>query len=274
MTPRVLVTGAGGFLGSRVVESLGGLGAFVSGIGRAEHEAGPKALAASVAAFSPEVVLHLATRFQASHEGADIPDLISANVTFGALVAEAAADAGARFVNVGSAWQHFEGAGYAPVSLYAATKQALTAILEYYQGLRGLVVDEVTLFDTYGPGDPRRKLIPVLIEAARTGAHLPMSSGRQLIDLTYVDDVVRALVSCVLAPSPVGSVVVRSGASLSVREVVARAERTFGARIDAGWGELEDRPREMTSDWVFGTPLEGWSPTISLDEGLRRTWAA
>ena len=88
------------------------------------------------------------------------------------------------------------------MSLYAATKQALAVIVEYYVRVRGLDATTVTLFDTYGPGDVRPKLVPLLLRAARDGAPVDMSDGGQLIDLTYVDDVVAGLARSPWRPRP------------------------------------------------------------------------
>ena len=76
------------------------------------------------------------------------------------------------------------------MSLYAATKQAFTDLLVFYAEVEGLAVHTLELMDTYGPGDPRAKLIPFLLRAGAEGTTVEMTDGTQLIDLVHVDDAV------------------------------------------------------------------------------------
>ena len=91
--------------------------------------------------------------------------MVTANVGFGTALAEAVSQAGdCTFVNTGTVWQHYDARPYSPVSLYAAMKQAFTDVLRFYQEVAGLPVVTLELTDTYGPGDPRPKLLPILFK--------------------------------------------------------------------------------------------------------------
>lgn len=267
---RVLVTGAGGFVGRALVPVLVARGCSVISHGRSS--AAPREIVDTIAAEQPDVVVHLATRFIAGHEVDDIPDLVRSNIEFGLLVAEGAVAAGARMIVIGSAWQHYEGRAYDPTSLYAATKQAFEVVLDYYRSVRGLETRTVTLFDTYGPGDLRPKLIPLLMRAALDGTPMDMSDGENLIDLTYISDVVNGIADVALDRDAPPDCVLRTWQPITVREVVSHAERAFGREVPVRWGVREARPREMRTDWVFGAPPPGWAPTVSLSDGLSRTW--
>lgn len=288
MTERVFVTGATGFLGSALVNRLVASGTTVACLVRNENaqipiqcasiqwENDPLRLTGAVRDFAPDVVFHLATTFIAHHEPGDIAALIEANVLLGTAVLEAARAVSATTVITGSAWQHVDGARYKPFSLYAATKQALWDIGVHYTR-EGLDLRELTLFDVYGPADRRKKLIPALLQAAKTGELLKMSSGNQLIDLLYVEDVVEALVQLTTAPAtcdtPDGNrFVARAGAPLSIREVVTNVEIATGNSVNVAWGERPDRPNEMTSYWEFGRQLPDWRPRVDLTTGLKRCW--
>lgn len=268
---KVVVTGSSGFIGRSLVPLLVDLGCEVETVGR-DAGADPRRIVERVTSCQPDVVIHLATRFVAGHEVEDIPDLVRSNVEFGTCVAEGAARTRARFVNIGTAWQHYLGSAYSPISLYAASKQALATILEYYSQVHDLRWSEVTLFDTYGPGDDRPKLVPSLLAAAATGDALDLSDGYQLIDLTYVDDIVRGIALVALDPDGSASCVLRSWSPVTIRDLVTAVETAIELPVPVVWGAREPRLREMRTDWVFGESPAGWQPAVPLLEGIRRTW--
>lgn len=283
----VLVTGANGFIGRHLCSHLAAAGENVHAVVRASSARvvayrpeitihtlrdSTADYAAVADAVEPAVVFHLATLFAPRHESTGIAAMVEANVTFGTTVADAAARGGARFVHATSAWQHYEGAEYSPVSLYAATKQALCDIVRYFIEGEGLLASEVCLFDTYGPRDDRKKLVWLLLEHAASGAPLPMSSGHQLVDLTHVDDVVAALVHAATGPPLAARLVARSGSPLTIRALTALVECVTGRAIDARWDERPARPREMEEDWVVPGAVTSWRPQIDLTAGVTELW--
>lgn len=290
-----LVTGATGFVGSRLTQRLVQDGWSVHVLVRKSsslHRLAPIAdqvatvvdpgevteLAAGLEPLELDVCFHLAAHFVGQHTPDDIAPLIEGNVALPTRLAEAL---GTRpdlvFVNTGSAWQHVGGEPYNPAALYAATKQACKDILRFYADAGAFRVVNLALFDTYGPDDPRPKLLALLRKAQATGTTLGMSSGRQLIDLVYIDDVVDAFLAAADAPpgkEPVPEYAVATGSPLSVRELVDVVQRATGAPVPVEWGVRPDRAKEMLAPWDVAPVVPGWGPQVSLDEGIRRTWAS
>ena len=280
---RVLVSGATGFIGSEVTKRLIELNAQVSVITRTKPDV--KSVNwinvmdtdsfpyQEIVEFNPEVVIHLATRFQSWHSPADIKALIQSNIEFGTNLLESAKDTGAVFVNINSAWQHFESRQYSPVSLYAATKQAFADIAQYY-GETGLDLRNLTLYDTYGPTDKRDKLIRQLLNTASSNEHLDMGPGDKLINLLFVSDVVAAILRIAELPRTpmIQNYVVRAENSISIRELVTEIEKVTKKELNVNWGARVARPREMASDWVFGELLPGWQQNVRLVAGLTSCW--
>jgi nucleoside-diphosphate-sugar epimerase len=278
---RALVTGATGFVGGHLVTRLVAdgwdvdalvrtpTGGLPDDVTRHEIPSDIEALIALVADLKPDVCFHLATAFRGVHVPEDIDPMVTANVGFGTALAEAVSQAGScTFVNTGTVWQHYDARAYSPVSLYAAMKQAFTDVLRFYQEVSGLPVVTLELTDTYGPGDPRPKLLPILLRAAREGTHMQMTDGTQLIDLLHVDDAVSALIAT--AAGTAGDTYGASGGNtLNLRDLVARFESVSGLTVDAEWGVRAARPREMMRPWMVSGPPPGWSPQVSLDAGIR-----
>lgn len=284
---RALVTGATGFVGRHLVRGLAAAGFDVHVLVRSTSDTGgieaavhvddgtAAGLDEALRTAQPDVVFHLAALFLASHQPDDVPALVEANVTFGARVAEALASLpGPRvLVSTGTAWQHYEGRQYSPVALYAATKQALADVLRYYADTEQVRVVTLKLFDTYGPGDTRRKLLRLLVDAAASGQALEMSGGEQLIDLLHVDDVVAAFLRAAEAADEGGDwyqeFAVSSGAPVTLRELVDAFAHATGRNVNVVWGARPYRPREMFTAWDAGPPLPGWKPEIDLSQGIR-----
>jgi nucleoside-diphosphate-sugar epimerase len=290
---RALLTGSTGFVGSHLTPRLVSAGWVVHRLLRAGlEEARPiqgvrdhlwdgstDAALAILADARPDVVVHLASLFLAEHAAKDLEALVSANVLAGLQVVEAATAAGCRgFVNAGTSWQHFQGAEYDPVCLYAATKQAFEDLLAYYVGARGLRAMTLKLFDTYGPGDRRPKLFAALRRAARSGETLAMSPGEQLLDLAYIDDVTRAFVTAAEVVSEGGEsghrmYAVPSGERHTLKEVVALYEDVTGLHVAADWGGRAYRGREVMTPWE-GPSLPGWRAEVDVRRGIELMEAA
>ena len=291
-TRRALVTGATGFVGSHVagrlladgwqvhalvrpasaLDRLGVPGAAIS-VHRIEPDI--DSMRGALRDAKPDVVFHLASLFVAEHAPDDVARLVESNLAFGALLLEAMSREGARrLVNAGTSWQHHEGRDYSPVNLYAATKQAFEALLQYYVEACGLAAVTLELFDTYGPGDRRRKLVNLLLDAARTGKPLAASPGDQAIDLVHVEDVAHGFARAgemLLDERGPGHrrFGVSSGTTITLRALAEQLEQALGVKVPVTWGEREHRAREVMAP-VRGMPaLPGWRPGISLAEGLR-----
>jgi nucleoside-diphosphate-sugar epimerase len=288
---RALVTGATGFVGSRLARTLSEEGWEVHGIVRRPpgdpavralaavghahyHDGSMESLVRLVSVSRPTVVFHLAARFVADHHAADVESLVHDNILFGTQLLEAMRAARVkRIVNAGSAWQHFRNAEYSAVSLYSATKKAFADLLQYFVEAYGMQGVTLELSDTYGPGDVRRKLIPLMLEAEGLKKELSMVSGELPLDVVHVDDAVRAFIVAakrLLANEVAGLEVyaVRSNEAVQVKDLFAIWEQARGTRLAARWGERPYRPREVLEPWTQGALLPGWRPSLALPQGL------
>jgi len=221
-------------------------------------------------------IIHLAAYYVPEHKPDDISELIKANVLLGTRLMDAASRNNVTwFLNTGTFWQHYNNADYSPVNLYAATKQALDTIARYYQEVYGLCFCTLKLNDTYGPNDTRPKLINFWKANSNTGKCMEMSPGDQLIDIVHVDDVVSAFLKILnlLATSSDEyngkSYVVSSGKSLTLKQLAKIFEQSRQATLNIKWGAKPYRRREVMSPYSRGIVVPGWSPQITLEDGLR-----
>lgn len=287
-----VVTGATGFVGRHLVKHLLDEGWRVQAIVRPTsncshltdlsekfslytHEGSIDALIEQFQTIRPSVVFHLASLFLSDHQPKDVESLIQSNLLFGTQLVEAMTQAGVTaLVNTGTAWQHYEGRDYSPVNLYAATKQAFEGLLQYYIEACGLRVITLKLHDTYGPDDPRPKLINLLRRVAEGRDDLSMSPGDQLIDLVHVDDVAAAFrqaANRLTAGHVAGHecYAVSSGCPVSLRSLVGEVEKILGRSLPIVWGGRPYREREGMVPWQ-GSKLPEWKPHVDLVSGLSK----
>jgi nucleoside-diphosphate-sugar epimerase len=287
-----LVTGATGFIGSHLVNRLLDEGVSVTvitrpnreiddklvsrGVGVLEDTGSVEVLTTAVTAVSPDVVFHLATNFIGVHKPTDVNALVESNIAFGTRLAEACALVDdVKFVNVGTVWQHHDARPYGPTSLYSATKQAFQDIVQFYAEVHGLNVVNLELADTYGPNDPRKKLVQLLMETAANNGKLEMSPGEQLINLVHVSDVLDALlIAPGLASTEAPSFSVPSNQPLNLKHLVDLVGTVAGKPVDVVFGAKDYRPREMMKSWQYAPVLPGWSANTSLTDGLTHLWAS
>lgn len=198
----------------------------------------------------PTIVFHLASYFRAEHIPDDIEPMLSSNLVFATQLLDAVASERVPYmVNTGTSWQHYEGKEYSPVCLYAATKQAYEALIQYYVEARGVSAITLKLTDTYGSNDPRPKLLNQIRRASADGSTLAMSPGEQYVDIVHVDDVVEAFciaARLLLEGKAIGLTKywVSNGKPQRLRDFVEEFVLKEGLNVKINWGARPYRKRE------------------------------
>lgn len=281
----VLLTGASGYIGSRFAQAVIDQGRRVVAVSRPGRTQATRArvgrpidviedpgetsdLARLLGPYDVSATVHLAARFDKPERNPEA--LITANVAFAARVAEAVnrVAPGSIFVNAATIWQHYGPDHDAPLSYYAATKSAFEAILAFYASTGELDTRTLIIPDTYGPDDPRTKIVTLLIDAAQGGGPLKATSGRGVLDLVHVDDVVAAIEHTIGRSLGTGRWAVTSDRALTVRELADVIAQVSGREVPVSWGVLPDRPRQFLEAPSTASRLPGWSPSISLTQGV------
>lgn len=225
----------------------------------------------------PDMVYHLAACYTTAHDVDAISQLLASNLSFGAYLLETMHELRCnRLVYTTTVTTHCTGTEYHPSSFYAATKQAFTDLVEYYVGIGTLNAAGVALSDTYGPGDQRPKVLNLIRRAILESAPLDLTSGRQVFDAVFIDDVVRGLV-CAANATEYGEKAhqlfqLSSLEPYTLRDTVALLLQVNGLKFKANWGRRPD-PNNLAERpiRIYPTP-PGWKPKIAREDGLRLFW--
>jgi UDP-glucose 4-epimerase len=290
---RVLVTGASGFIGSRLCERLAVHGAEVHAVSRSNRQGKEQsaihwwqadlaeidALRQLFESSRPDTVIHLASHVVGGpNVDLVVPTLYSNLVSTVNLLTIATKAGCGRIVLAGTMMAPRPGDSDAPAgSPYAVSKWASIEYARMFQALYGLPIVNLRIFMVYGPGQrDQQKLVPHTILSLLRGENPKLASGEWNVDWVYVDDVVDAFVAAAEAEGIEGRTLdVGSGQLVSVRDVVERLALLIDSEVEPIFGALTDRPGEVpcVADVKQSTARLGWKPKISFDEGLRRTVA-
>lgn len=293
MDERVLVTGASGFIGRAVVGALRERGVPVTAVDReppdASWDGGVHVVTGDlaeqetcVAAFEtrPTSVVHLAA-LTSVLRSVDAPmQTFAQNVTITQVLLELSRGSGVEaFVlastnavvgNVGTSVIDVD-LPLRPLTPYGATKAACEMLLSAYSGSYGMATAALRFTNVYGPGMSHKdSFVPRMMRAALSGTGVKVyGDGQQRRDLVFIDDVVSGVLRA-LDTRYDGRAIIGSGRSVSVLEMIdtvrAVTERPVPAEhIEAPAGEMPAVVVDVTNDL-------GYEPTVSLEDGLARTW--
>jgi dTDP-glucose 4,6-dehydratase len=305
---RVLVTGAGGFIGSHLVERLVALQADVRGLvhynalgTRGWLDASPVREQVTVIAGDvcdresvrramkgTEVVFHLAALVGIPYSYEASESYVRTNVMGTLNVLQAAEELGVERLLHTSTSEVYGTARYAPIdeahplqaqSPYAATKVGADKLVEAYYLAYGLPVVTVRPFNTFGPRQSARAVVPTIIGQCLDGASLRLGNTTPTRDLNYVTDTVEGFVLAGAAAGVVGRTLnLGSGREISIGDLAKLINRLVGTPMkferDAGRVRPEGSEVErLLADARLARDLLGWRPLVGLEEGLERTIA-
>ena len=291
--PSVLITGATGFIGQKLVAALQGAGHDIAIlVPPSEQDAAREGISAVYAditdsaalrdalqSVAPQLVFHLAA-VGTANPNLPVQEAYRVNVggAINLLEAVRATPSVQRVVMVGTSYEY--GArgtddGLDPFNAYSASKVAAWAFARAAYTTWGVPAVHVRPFQVYGPGQRREALIPAAIASALRHEDFPMTRGEQQRDFVFVDDIVAGLIAAAGAPGIEGRAVdLGSGELHYVHEVVERIWAKTASRGKILAGALSYRPGEVSAipaNVQRARLLTGWEAGVSLDEGLHRT---
>lgn len=305
----VLVTGAEGFIGSTLVDALVERGAHVRALchykpygaagwlARYADDDRVTMLAGDVrdpflvdsAVEGVDTVFHLAALIGIPYSYVAPESYVQTNVVGSHNVVAACRRYGVRMVHTSTS-ETYGSARRVPMdethpaqpqSPYSASKIAADAMVLSYHAAFGTEVAVCRPFNTYGPRQSARAVIPAILGQLAAGAtEVRLGSTTPTRDFTYVTDTVEGFLAIGAADAAVGRALnLGTGSEIAIGDLAAMLVRVSGRRASVVVDQDRLRPRasevdRLLSDNAAVRSLTGWRPRVSLEEGLRRTWAA
>jgi NAD dependent epimerase/dehydratase len=304
---RVLVTGADGFIGSHLTEMLVKRGAHVralslynsfnnwgwlediEGLGSVEVVTGDirdphfvKVITRDI-----DVVFHLAALIAIPYSYVAPDSYVQTNITGTLNVVQAAKENGVKRVLHTSTSEVYGTARYVPIneehplqpqSPYSASKIAADAIAMSFYNAFDLPLTIVRPFNTYGPRQSARAVIPTAITQILAGKQsIKLGSLTPTRDFNYVEDTCRGFIALAECDAAVGATVnIGSNYEVSIGDTVKLIAEIIGRDVEILSDDVRVRPgkSEVERLWCDNSMiarLTGFKPEVSLREGLERS---
>jgi NAD dependent epimerase/dehydratase len=313
MGRRVLVTGAGGFIGSHLTEALVREGANVSALvtynsrndwGQLERLTGDVRSQIDVLTGNirdpylveritqgMEIVFHLAALIPIPYSYIAPSEYIDTNIRGTLHVLEACRRQGVTRLLHTSTSETYGTAVYAPIdekhplqgqSPYSASKIGADKLAESYWRSFETPVVVIRPFNTYGPRQSARAFLPSILTQALTGGVVRTGSLEPVRDMNYVGDTVRGFLMAATAPGIEGLTLnLGSGKAVTMRQLMEKAFKQLGRAPMVEVEHSRVRPEasevfELIADSSLAREKMGWESQVSLDQGLEYTaeWIA
>jgi len=276
---RILVTGASGYLGSRLVKYLSGKHQVTALIRSSSSKERLSGLSVEVRTadnydqlclvfeqVKPEIVINTVALY--GRKGEKQSDLVAANITYPVQLLELSEEYSARaLIHTGTSLTD-------GVSLYSLTKNTFVKIANA-SALNGAKFINIELEHFYGPGDDSTKFLSYVAQECNANRDLDLTEGTQERDFIYIDDVLSAyetIIENIDALNNKESFPLGTGEAPTVKSVVETIHKACGSSSKLNFGAVPMRDKELRVSKANTLKLKalGWQPSLLIVAGLKK----
>lgn len=260
---KIVISGASGFLASKLIPLLLSDGheilCFSSGRSKFTNDKTfdlpmikEEHLEDKIKDFKPDIFINLQVSFYFNHDKSSLAEMLEANVAQPLRVLDILVNAGLRHIVTATSFTEYgDSDKFNPINLFAATKAAFTTLSTYYNKMRAVSLTDVIVYDTFGEGDKRKKILNIFKENMNSQTQLDMSPGEQVIDLSHIDDIASAfckLIQRIAYTKKEGfrqTLFASTGNRFSLKDLAKKFESITSSKLNINWGGRDYRVGEV-----------------------------
>ena len=170
-----------------------------------------------------------------------------------------------KFINFTTVWENYNGKKNNFFNLYSVYKKAFSHLINYYDGiLKNVKFYNLTISDTFGEQDKRKKIINILKINYRKNLITKIVSKNLFLNLLNVEDIINAVKIILNNKSKPGSYLLRNTKNYSISEIVNKINKNLSKKIKVVW-----LTKKIIKEKIYKQPkLKNWYPKKSGLEDL------
>jgi CDP-3, 6-dideoxy-D-glycero-L-glycero-4-hexulose-4-reductase len=200
--------------------------------------------------YKPEIFINLQVKFTYNHDSKTLKEMIKANINQPLELLQICAENGLKRLISPTSFAVFDkNKNYKPANLFAGTKQAFSCLAEAMAIKFKLYFDEVIVYDTFGSEDKRKKILNLFADTINKKNILPMSPGKQIIDISHIDTVAGGFVDLIKKKTKRKNFkklfYASSGNRFTLIKLKKKISEIIKKKINVKFGELNYRQNEI-----------------------------
>jgi nucleoside-diphosphate-sugar epimerase len=213
-----------------------------------------------------DVIIHCATHYVKSHKINDLEKLSNSNILLGNILLDNLITMKVKkFINFTTVWENYDGKKNNFFNLYSAYKKAFSHLINYYDGiLKNVKFYNLTISDTFGEQDKRKKIINILKINYKKNLITKIVSKNLFLNLLNVEDIINAVKIILNNKSKPGSYLLKNSKNYSILEIVNKINKDMSKKIKVAW-----LSKKIIKEKIYKQPkLQNWFPKKSKLKNL------
>ena len=213
-----------------------------------------------------DVIIHCATHYVKSHKINDLEKLSNSNILLGNILLDNLITMKVKkFINFTTVWENYDGKKNNFFNLYSAYKKAFSHLINYYDGiLKNVKFYNLTISDTFGEQDKRKKIINILKINYKKNLITKIVSKNLFLNLLNVEDIINAVKIILNNKSKPGSYLLKNSKNYSISEIVNKINKDMSKKIKVAW-----LSKKIIKEKIYKQPkLQNWFPKKSKLKNL------
>jgi len=281
---KILLTGATGFVGSKLLNKL--ILKYEVSIVVREYEVSlgsinqiiyDENMKNNLKDFNPDIVIHLASYLTSLDDSENIVNIVNSNILFSSLLLEGLKETNVKlFINTGTFAEYLYNDGVLnPAYFYSASKIAIRPIIKYFKNLIGFKTINIIPYTIYGGKSKNKKVVDYIIDSTCSNIPIEMTSGEQVLDFIHINDVIDFYIYCfenIDLLNDEDDYHLGTGVGTSIKKLSEIIENKLSKKANISWGNKKYRDLDIMRAIapVFKIEKElQWEAKISIDNGIK-----